>query len=266
MPELPDVEGFRRTLADCGRGRRIEQVRVADAGVLHGVSARRFRDRVRGRTFAEPRRHGKWLLAPLDDGDGPTLLLHFGMTGRLVCCAPDDALHPHDRVTFTVGEDAQLRYRDMRKLRGLWLADGPPDGPSAAHVMGRQGPDAAGVDRATLTEVLSGRRGGLKTALMDQSVLAGLGNLLVDEILWRARLHPSGPAGGLGDDELRRLHTVLRRAVRDAARAGRVPDRPAWLTGHRDAPDPRCPRCRTTLRRTRVAGRSTVWCPHCQRG
>jgi formamidopyrimidine-DNA glycosylase len=266
MPELPDVEGFRRTLASCARGRRIERVRVADAGVLHGVSARRFRDRLRGRTFAEPERHGKWLLAPTGPGeDGPTLLLHFGMTGRLLCCAADDPPHRHDRVTFSLdGGSRELRYRDMRKLRGLWLADGPPDSPSAAHVMGRQGPDAASVGRAALAEALSGRRGGLKSALMDQSVLAGLGNLLVDEILWRARLHPSRPARGLGDDETRRLHSALRRAVRDSAKAGHVPDRPSWLTGHRDTPDPHCPRCHTALRRSRVAGRTTVWCPHCQ--
>jgi formamidopyrimidine-DNA glycosylase len=264
MPELPDVEGFRRTLASCAQGRRIERVHVADAGVLHGVTARRFRDRLRGRTFGEPARHGKWLLAPLGPGeDGPTLLLHFGMTGRLVCCAPHEAPHRHDRVTFTV-DGRELRYRDMRKLRGLWLADGPPDSPAAAHVMGRQGPDAADLDRDTLTEALTGRRGGLKSALMNQSVLAGLGNLLVDETLWRARLHPAHPAGDLSGDELRRLHTALRRAVRDSAKAGRVPDRPSWLTGHRDEPDPHCPRCHTALRRTRVAGRTTVWCPHCQ--
>jgi formamidopyrimidine-DNA glycosylase len=120
------------------------------------------------------------------------------------------------------------------------------------------------VGRAALAEALSGRRGGLKSALMDQSVLAGLGNLLVDEILWRARLHPSRPARGLGDDETRRLHSALRRAVRDSAKAGHVPDRPSWLTGHRDTPDPHCPRCHTALRRSRVAGRTTVWCPHCQ--
>ena len=266
MPELPDVEGFRRALASCAQGHRIQRVHVADAGVLHGVTARRFRDRLRGRTFAGPIRHGKWLLAPLGPGDdGPTLLLHFGMTGGLVCCASDEPPHRHDRVTFTLDDGRrQLRYRDMRKLRGLWLADGPPDSPSAAYVMGRLGPDAANLDRETLADALAGRRGGLKSALMNQSVLAGLGNLLVDETLWRARLHPTRPAGGLSDAELRRLHTALRRAVRDSVKAGRVPDRPSWLTGHRDDGDPHCPRCHTRLRRTRVAGRTTVWCPHCQ--
>ena len=83
MPELPDVEGFRKVLESCAEGRVIQRVDVRDAGVLHGVSVRRLREALEGRRFTEPERHGKWLLART--GDGPTLMLHFGMTGRLVC-------------------------------------------------------------------------------------------------------------------------------------------------------------------------------------
>lgn len=119
MPELPDVEAFRAVLDSCAGGRTVQRVEVRDAGVLHGVSAARFRREVEGCRFTESQRHGKWLLARTD---GPTLLLHFGMTGQLVCRRPDESLHPHDRVTFTVGDDRQLRYRDQRKLKGLWLA------------------------------------------------------------------------------------------------------------------------------------------------
>lgn len=261
MPELPDVEGFRRILDTCARGRRIDRIEVADAGVLHGVGARRLRDRLRGRTVAEPRRHGKWLVMPTEDG--PAVLFHFGMTGGLVCCGRAEPLHRHDRVVLTLGED-QLRYRDQRKLKGLWFAARGADDPEAHRILDGQGPDAAGIGRSELAGLLAARRGGLKSALLDQSVIAGLGNLMADEILWRARLDPRRPARGLTADEARRLHTEMRRTVRSASRAERVPPRASWLTGHRDEPDGACPRCHGRLRRARVAGRTTAWCPQCQ--
>jgi formamidopyrimidine-DNA glycosylase len=258
MPELPDVEAFRKVLESCAKGRVIRRVEVRDAGVLHGVSARRLREALEGRRLGEPERHGKWLLART--GDGPTLVLHFGMTGELVCGSPDEAPEAHDRVLFTVGDDRQLRYRDQRKLQGLWLADDA----GLERLLDGQGPDALAVDRDEFEAALSARRGRVKTVLTDQSVLAGLGNLLADEILWRARLRPTGRASDLTEAERRRLYTHMRRTLRSAVTAGRVPPRDSWLTGHRDDPSPTCPRCGNTLRRSRVASRSTVWCPHCQ--
>jgi formamidopyrimidine-DNA glycosylase len=258
VPELPDVEGFREVLAACARGRRIERVEVGDTGVLHGVSAPRLRRALEGRRFAEPERHGKWLLARTD---GPTVLLHFGMTGELVCCPVTDPPHPHDRVVFTVGRD-QLRYRDQRKLRGLWLADDADR--DVARILHDQGPDALSVDREEFGRLLSRRHGRVKPALTDQSVLAGLGNLLADEILWRAGVHPTRRADRLDDDERRRLHTEMRRTLRSSVRAGRVPPRRSWLTGRRDDAAPRCPRCDGPLHKERVGGRGTVFCPRCQ--
>jgi formamidopyrimidine-DNA glycosylase len=261
MPELPDVEGFRRTLDSCARGRRIDRVEVADAGVLHGVSARRFRDLLRGRTVAESERHGKWLLMRTEDG--PALLFHFGMTGGLICCGRDEPAHRHDRVVLTLGAD-QLRYRDQRKLKGVWYAAEGAGDAEARRILDGQGPDAAEVGRAAFDALLAARRGGLKSALLDQSVLAGLGNLTSDEVLWRARLDPRRQARELTATESGRLHAAMRRTLSSASRAGRVPPRPSWLTGHRDDPDGACPRCGRALRRARVAGRTTVWCPHCQ--
>ncbi|WP_030147343.1 MULTISPECIES: Fpg/Nei family DNA glycosylase [unclassified Streptomyces] len=258
MPELPDVEGFREVLASCAEGRVIRRVDVRDAGVLHGGGVRGLRDALEGRRFGAPERHGKWLLARTG---GPTLVLHFGMTGRLVCGRPDDAVEAHDRVLFTLSGGRQLRFRDQRKLQGLWLAHDDSD---IDRLLERQGPDALTVDRAEFAALLSARRGHLKTALTDQSVLAGLGNLLADEILWRARLRPDRRARDLTEADLRRLYSRMRGTLRSAVPAGCVPPRDSWLTGHRDDPEPRCPRCGTGLRRTRMAGRGTVWCPRCQ--
>jgi len=101
---------------------------------------------------------------------------------------------------------------------------------------------------------------------MDQSVIAGLGNLLVDEICWRTRLNPRIPISELGDSDIRRLHRALTSVLHTAVRHGRVPGLRRWLTRVRDDTDPSCPRCGTRVRRGRVGGRSTVWCPRCQPG
>ncbi|MFI0776766.1 Fpg/Nei family DNA glycosylase [Streptomyces sp. NPDC021212] len=258
MPELSDVEGFRRTLASCAQGHRIEHVEVADPGVLRGVTAQRLKRELEGRRFAAPRRHGKWLIAP---AGGPTLILHFGMTGGLVCRSEGDPPERFGRVVLTLDDGHQLRYHDQRKLRGLWLAATDAD---VDRILGEQGPDALSLGRAELDTLLEGRRGRVKATLTDQSVVAGLGNLLGDEILWRARVHPKSRASDLGPDERRRLHTALRGVLRTSVRAGQVPPRPSWLTGHRDDPDPHCPRCGRPLRRGKIAGRTSTWCPNCQ--
>ncbi|RBM07301.1 Fpg/Nei family DNA glycosylase [Streptomyces sp. PT12] len=260
MPELPDVEDYRRILDSCGRGRRITRIDVADAGVLRGTTAPRLRDALEGRRVAAPERRGKWLLARTD---GPTALLHFGMTGRLVCQEATDPPARHDRVTFVLDGGAhQLRYRDQRKLKGIWLAESESD---VERLIGDQGPDALDVTPAGLEALLSGRRGRIKSVLTDQTVIAGLGNLLADEILWRAGIRPSRPANDLDRGERRSLATAMRSVLRASVKAGRVPARPSWLTGHRDAPGAACPKGCGPMRRDRVAGRTTAWCPDCQR-
>lgn len=265
MPELPDVEGFRRVLAEHGRGRRVERVEVLDEGVLRDVSPRTLHRALKDRRFAEPGRLGKWLIARTD---GPTVLLHFGMTGQLVW-HPDAGepsserpgeRHPHDRVVFRL-DDGELRFRDMRKLQGLRLAQ---DEAEVGRVLSGEGPDAASLRRPDLARLVRGSRRQLKALLMDQSAVAGLGNETVDEILWRARLHPARRAGSLSDEETRRLYSQLRRVLRDSVRAGRVPTGPSWLTRLRGEEGAACPRCGTPLSRQRRAGRSTVTCPRCQ--
>jgi formamidopyrimidine-DNA glycosylase len=257
MPELPDVEGFRAVVAEHGTGHRISRVDVLDAGVLHGVQPRELDEALVGRQLRSPDRHGKWLLAHTD---GPTVMLHFGMTGELTWSAGDEPRHRHDRVVF-VTDDGELRYRDMRKLQGLRLA---PDGEAVAGALADLGPDAQTVSRDQLDVMLDDRRGAVKAMLVDQSVIAGLGNLLSDEILWRAGIHPRLPCRDLTPDQRGRLHRETHRVLRSAIPAGRVPTRSSWLTGVRDDQSARCPRCGTPLRHDRAAGRSTVWCPRCQ--
>jgi formamidopyrimidine-DNA glycosylase len=257
MPELPDVEGFRRVIAEHGAGQRITSVRVADPQVLRDVSPRTLRETLTGKSFREPERHGKWLVVPLSGR--PILLLHFGMTGSMVWDAGKTLPHRHDRVTFSMA-DGDLRFRDMRKLRGIWLA---ADRAAADRRLADLGPDALAVRRKEFLQI-TGTRRQVKATLMDQSALAGLGNLLTDEICWRARIHPRRHGDDLTDKELGQLYAAMRRVLRGAIPTGRVPRRRSWLTGRRDDPKGTCPRCGTTLCHGKAAGRSTIWCPQCQ--
>jgi formamidopyrimidine-DNA glycosylase len=256
VPELPDVEGFRRDLARALPGQRVRKVDVHDAGVLRNTTARTLARELTGHRFGEPRRHGKWLILPTD---GPTLLVHSGMTGHPYYTTGGTGWGP-ERLVITL-DRGTLRYADLRKLRGVWLAG---DDEEIAGVMGKQGADALGIDLRSFAKTLDGRRGALKPTLMDQSVIAGLGNLLVDEICWRARLNPSRPVRSLDEDAVRALHIAMKRVLPTAVRHGCVPSLPRWLTRVRDEPDPSCPRCGTRLMRSRIGGRTSLWCPRCQ--
>jgi formamidopyrimidine-DNA glycosylase len=180
MPELPDVEGFRRTFRRHGAGKTVRRVHDVDRTLLRGTTAQALGRGLSGRRFEQPGRHGKLLLCGTD---GPTLLLHFGMTGRLVW---DQEPHPHDRLVLELGDGA-LRYRNMRKLGGVWLA---ADERELQRIVGRLGPDWLDVTRERFEELLAGRRGQVKSALINQKLAAGLGNLTADEALWRARIEP----------------------------------------------------------------------------
>lgn len=257
MPELPDVEGFRRQLAETLPGRRIRRARVKDPGVLRNTTAETFARRLTGHRFTVPRRHGKWLILPTD---GPALLIHSGMTGHPYYVGEGADAAPHERLVLELDE-GELRYADLRKLRGVWLADDEED---IAHVTGPQGPDALGLGLSAFRDALAGRRGQLKATLMDQSVIAGLGNLLADEICWRARVRPTRSVAQLDDGDLSDLHRAMTGVLRTAVPHGRVPRPARWLTGVRDEPEPRCPRCGARLSRGRVSGRTTWWCSRCQ--
>jgi formamidopyrimidine-DNA glycosylase len=251
VPELPDVEGFRR-VAERASGRRIERVDVLDRTLLRGGRA----SVVEGERFGEFARHGKWLFAPAGEAQ---VLMHFGMTGRLDWERRGTARHVHDRIVF-VCRGGELRYRNMRKFGGVWISRRGPES-----VTGPLGPDATEVGLERFRELLGPRRGSVKAALMDQRLIAGLGNLMVDEIAWRARVDPRTAVKRLPARRVERLWRAMDEVVRESIPTGRVPPAEGWLTRARDERDARCPRCGARLRRVTVAGRTTVWCGREQR-
>ncbi|HET9672096.1 MAG TPA: DNA-formamidopyrimidine glycosylase family protein [Actinomycetota bacterium] len=256
MPELPDVEHFRRTFAEHAPGRRVRRVVVTDPGILRNAPPEALDRALVGRRSGEPQRRGKWLVAP---ADGPALLIHFGMTGDLVWDEDASGRHRHDRMIL-VFDRGELRYRNLRKLGGVWLATTPED---VDDFLGHLGPDALDLGRPEFLERLAPKRGRVKAALLDQTFVAGIGNLLADEILWRARIHPSRPIDGLTDQERRTLFRELRSVVRSTVERYPGGFHRGWM-GARGRPAAGCPRCGTELARTVVGGRTTYLCPRCQ--
>ncbi len=257
MPELPEVERARALIADRALGRRIAHVDDTDAYVCRPHAAGEIAAALTGRTLTAAHRRGKAMWLETDGGDGPILGLHLGMAGRIVVDdegagdpAPDgNGANPRwDRFTVRFDDGGALVLRDKRRL-GRALLEPAID---------RLGPDAAEIGRDAFRARVGQGGGPLKARIMDQAVLAGVGNLLADEALWRARLSPLRPAGSLDDAELDRLRRELRAAIRSAIRLGGV--HTGDLIEHR-VRGGRCPRCGEELRRAQVGGRTTFWCP-----
>jgi formamidopyrimidine-DNA glycosylase len=216
-----------------------------------------LRRALRDQHIEAARRHGKWLIV---DTDGPALVVHLGMTGQLRWLLGDEAPPPFVRASIAT-DHGDLGLVDRRKLARVGLVRSAAD---LRALLGDLGPDALGLACQELVDRLGGTRKGLKGALMDQAVIAGLGNMLSDEVLWRARLHPNERAAGLSPAEGRRLCRAMQGALRSSVRAGHIPRGRTWLSSQRGVDDPTCPRCDAPLRRTRLQGRTAIWCPHCQ--
>ena len=259
MPELPDVEHFRATFRRRAAGKTVASV-VGDPTIVRNATVEALEQVLPGHRFDDPDRHGKWLICWTD---GPALLFHFGMTWDLVWSGDEPERHRHDRLVLEFREGGELRYRNMRKLGGVWLAH---DRGEVERTLGRLGPDALAVRRKEFQERLGKRRGGVKAALMDQGFVAGVGNIMADEILWQARLHPRRTVASLSGEERDRLYVDMRRVLRDAVRGYDYVERKrSWLSHARGVTGAACPRCGTPLARIVVAGRTTYFCPHCQR-
>jgi formamidopyrimidine-DNA glycosylase len=220
---------------------------------VRNASLRAIDRALAGRKFSTPKRIGKWLICR---ADGAALLFHFGMTGDFLW---ERERHPHDRLVI-VFDDGELRYRDMRKFGGVWLAT---DEEGVERLIGHLGPDALAVSRQDFDEVLA-HRAGLKAVLMEQRNIAGLGNLTVDETLWRARLAPTRTAATQTKSQGDALYRAMRAVLIAWCKDDFHPSPRSWLIGHRTRGG-RCPRCGTTLHRATVAGRTTYWCRRCQR-
>lgn len=248
---MPEVERARATLEERALGRRVAEVDDADAYVCRPHAPGEIAEALRGRTFTSAGRRGKAMWLDTDGGGGPRLGLHLGMAGA-IRIDQDPARRGWDRFSLTFADGGRLALRDPRRLSRVRL---DPD-------LSRLGPDAATVRRAPFQRAVGRGSAPLKARLLDQAALAGVGNLLADEALWQARLHPRRPTGSLADGELDGLRRSLRAALRRATRLGGVHTGVMIPARHTGA---RCPRCGAPMRNGVVGGRTTWWCPAEQR-
>jgi len=272
VPELPEVETVRRQLRPLVVGRRIVVARFmpqASRLALWPPDAGALARALEGRRIEDVGRRGKYLLFPLDDGR--TWVVHLRMTGSLV--------HRREgcegrflRASFLLDDGAALCYHDQRKLGCMWLVDDP------ARVVGGLGPDPLdpSLTPRELHRRLQGRRAAVKAILLDQAVLSGVGNIYADEALFEAGIHPRRPAASLSPGEAGRLLEALRAVLRwalghggttfqafvDATGAPGSHQEHVRVFRRQGRP---CPHCGAPIARTRVAGRSTYFCPRCQR-
>ena len=248
MPELPEAERARQQIERV-LGREIVTVDDADTYVCRPHAPGEIAAALEGRRLTKVHRRGKFLWAETD-GDGPELGLHLGMAGRIVV---DEAEEPRlwDRFVLEFAGGGRMALRDKRRLGRAVLE------PDFAHV----GPDAGEVGRAEFHARVGRGTAPLKAKLLDQGAIAGVGNLLADETLWRARLSPRIPAGRLTEAQLDTLLKELQVAIRSAIRLGGV--HTGDLIPHRER-EGACPRCSAPLSRATIGGRTSYWCPICQ--
>jgi formamidopyrimidine-DNA glycosylase len=259
MPELPEVEIFSRYFAQHALGQRIAKVRVLDERILGDIRAAPFTRALRGRVFAGVRRHGKHLFA--DAGD-IWLHLHFGMSGDLAYY--DDEPPRFARVIFDFDNGRHLAFEDMR-LFGVADLTPTPDDYIAQHGLGPDPLDPK-FRLADFRRLVAKRRGAVKSLLMSQDVIAGVGNLYADEILYQTSIHPGRPADRLSDLEVRDIYAAMRRILKGViGRKARGVSHPGrFLIEHREEGD-RCPMCGSPIGRMVVFGRTTYYCGNHQR-
>jgi formamidopyrimidine-DNA glycosylase len=274
VPELPEVETIRRRLEPGLVGRRFEEVEIADPRLTRPeppelVAAELQGERVRGLG-----RRGKYLIVEFESGRH--LLIHLRMTGNVQHPAQGAfGADPYRRAVVRLDDGSDVAYRDVRRF-GTWelLEPGELEDYFTARRLGGE-PLERSFTITSLERSFANRRAPVKAALLDQRAAAGVGNIYADEALWRARIHPLRPAGGLSRDEL----AALRKAVRQALQTG-IARQGATLRDYR-APDGArgsmqdrfrvygragepCPRCGTPIEKIRAGGRGTWFCPTCQ--
>jgi len=247
MPELPEAERARQTL-EAVLGRRIVRVDDRDTYVSRPHAPGEIADALIGHEFTSAHRRGKFLW--LETADGPTLGLHLGMAGRIVLDGPGDTPR-WDRFAVEFDDGTRFALRDRRRLGRAVL------NPDFSHV----GPDAADVARTDFRRLIGRGRAPVKARLLDQGAIAGVGNLLADQVLWQAGIAPTRRTSDLSVEELDRLRRELRSAVRSAIRKGGAHTGRFVQARGRDGT---CPHCGHSLERATIGGRTTYWCPVCQ--
>jgi len=272
MPELPEVETISRTLEPVVRGRVIAEVELLYRPLLRR-GGRKDLDALRGQRVLGVRRRGKMLLIACESGR--TLVFHLKMTGQFLFAGATEPRDKHTRLVmrFEDGKN-ELRFRDVRKFGFLLCLEGDPE--AVCGELACLGPEPLEVGLAEFAAILGRRKGRIKSLLLNQTVVAGIGNIYADEMLFDARIHPETPASSLGKKAVERLFNSMKKILTLA-----IAEKGSTVQDYRDAQgkaghfqffhkvydrkgEP-CVTCGTPVRMTRIGGRSSHFCPKCQR-
>lgn len=259
MPELPEVELVRRRMHAEMAGMRIDQVTVHDDAILEGISPTSIVKALKGRHVKEVLRRGKQLLCVLDDGS--VMATHLGMTGD-VEFSKDLIEHRHLRFSLVLSNGTHMHFIDQRKFGSV----GRYSSVEALFTAKKLGPDALDISAGDFAERVSAHHKAIKTTLLDQGVLAGVGNLYSDEMLYQCRIHPEIRADTLPSRKLHCLHRAMRDILQRSIDSGSDFDLlPGRYLLHDRRTGSKCPRCRTLWTTLTVNGRTAYLCPRCQR-
>jgi formamidopyrimidine-DNA glycosylase len=272
MPELPEVETIARTLEPAIRGRIVSAVDLLYRPLLR-TGGRKGLDGLKGRRVLGVMRRGKMLLIALESGR--TLVFHLKMTGQFSLADPAGKLDKHTRLVVRFEDGAnELVFRDVRKFGFLLCLEGDPM--AACAELACLGPEPLEVGLEEFAALLARRKGRIKSLLLDQTMIAGIGNIYADETLFDARIHPETPSSSLGKKAVGRLYASMKKILTQA-----IAEKGSTVQDYRDAEgmagnfqffhkvydrkgEP-CVVCATPVRMTRIGGRSSHFCPRCQR-
>jgi formamidopyrimidine-DNA glycosylase len=273
MPELPEVETVRRALEIGLDGLRVTGVAGRSVMMRRPLDLPTLSFELTGAGFVAARRRGKFLL--LDFDTPGSVMVHLGMSGRLMLCQPDEPILDHTHLVASLSDGRELRFVDPRRFGlAVWLAPGEQTTDPSLESLGIEPLDPALEE--LLPPLLHSRRSPVKSLILDQRLIAGVGNIYAAEALWRAGIRPTRRGSRTSLARLRTLAVNVRDVIEEAVAQGGTTIRdyatPAGdfgyfavkLNVYGKEGEP-CPRCSTELKDTRIAGRTTVWCPHCQR-
>lgn len=271
MPELPEVETVVRDLRPLIVGRSFTSLRVGPLR-LRKPWSEDWVGNIVGRTTTAIRRRGKWILVDLDSG--AILLVHLGMTGQFTAVPATDARPDHLHFTFALSDGQELRYRDVRRFGSVqWIASDALVQSAFGETLG---PEPADIPADAFADAVRASRRNLKAILLDQSILAGVGNIYADESLFRARLHPETPGSQLSKKQCDALRVAIEEVIAQAivGRGSTIRDYiggSGLRGGFQDEfnvygrTGEKCNACGRAIEMIRVAGRSSHFCPRCQK-
>lgn len=261
MPELPDIECLRQYLHDTSLHRNIAFLQVFDPSLVKELPVQEFEQYLKGRNMTDTARYGKYLFVNLDGQQW--IVMHFGMTGGLQYFQEPDTKPQHANILFSFSNGHHLAYINRRNLGSVYLISSPIEF-IHTHSLGIDALDSR-MDFALFQRILKRKRGMIKSILMDQHVIAGLGNVYTDEILFQSGVNPASTLSSLPEEKFRDVFTALKDVLSTAIQCGADPNlMPGDYIIRTRKSGSVCPRCTRALKHRRISGRSAFFCPRCQ--